>query len=616
VARSIDRGVAHLRILQRANGDWPHTEMGATALAGLTLLECGATPDDKAVSRAADFVRRASLRTIHTYSICLAILFLDRLGDPGDVPLIESLAVRLLAGQTAQGGWTYYCPPVSEAEMRRLTTVLQERNELVGRRELPRPGGGKRTVRDLPPAILAQLEAVRTPPPAPGGNALPEAHILSQGDNSNTQFGILGLWVMRRYGLPIENALARLDQRFRGTQNDDGGWGYVIGMRRPAGGPDPGLMMPGFGSSAAMTAAGVLGLAVAHGYVAEEGRTEALRDRARELDKDPALARGLAALSTAVDNPTGGRDVPQAGGKSYYFLWSLERVCVALDLQTLDKKDWYGWGAEILLGNQQADGGWHGLYAECGADTCFALLFLKRANLLRDLTAQIKGRVRDPSQAVLRAGGVGGAGLRNAPKKLAPGVHAASAAEPDQPPPPAPKLAPIPDKGGRAGGASVSRAGAGVPPAGGAGVPPAGPSARLADELVRASGEEQGALLQKYQETRGVAYTEALAFAIGRLDGDAKRRARQALAQRLARLKADSLTRYLSDEEAEIRRAAALACAAKGLRDRVPLLIPLLADREALVARAAEAALKELTGQDLGPEPRPWQDWWDKHGKD
>jgi hypothetical protein len=157
-----------------------------------------------------------------------------------------------------------------------------------------------------------------------------------------------------------------------------------------------------------------------------------------------------------------------------------------------------------------------------------------------------------------------------------------------------------PDKAGRASGA---------------GVPPAGPSARLADELVKAAGEEQAALLQRYQETRGVEYTEALAFAIGRLDGDAKRRARQALAQRLARLKPDSLTRYLSDEEAEIRRAAALACAAKGLKEQVPLLIPLLADREALVARAAEAALKELTGQDLGPEPRPWQDWWDKHGK-
>jgi hypothetical protein len=431
------------------------------------------------------------------------------------------------------------------------------------------------------------------------------------GDNSNTQFGILGVWVARRYGLPVENALARIDQRFRTSQNGDGGWSYLSLITRPPGAPVPpvgagvppnrdGVRLPTGISTAAMTAAGVLGLAVAHGYVAEEGQTEAVRDRARELDKDPVLARGLATLSTAVDNPTGGRGaVPQAGGNSYYYLWSLERVCVALELETLDGKDWYGWGAEILLGNQQADGGWRGNHAECGADTCFALLFLKRANLLRDLTAHIKGRVKDPSQAVLRAGGVGGAGLRNAPKKLAPAISAGDKSD-EQPQAPAQKLPPIPDKGGRAGGA---------------GVRPAGPSARLADELVRASGEEQGALLQKYQETRGVEYTEALAFAIGRLDGDARRRARQALAQRLARLKADSLTRYLSDEEAEIRRAAALACAAKGLKEQVPLLIPLLADREALVARAAEAALKELTGQDLGPDPQPWQDWWDKHGK-
>ena len=53
-------------------------------------------------------------------------------------------------------------------------------------------------------------------------------------------------------------------------------------------------------------------------------------------------------------------------------------------------KDWYRWGAEILLKNQQGDGGWHGAYSQGGSDTGFALLFLKRANLAPDLARHLR----------------------------------------------------------------------------------------------------------------------------------------------------------------------------------------------------------------------------------
>ena len=41
-------------------------------------------------------------------------------------------------------------------------------------------------------------------------------------------------------------------------------------------------------------------------------------------------------------------------------------------------QDWYQWGADILLANQQQDGSWQGEYGTGGADTAFALLFLKK----------------------------------------------------------------------------------------------------------------------------------------------------------------------------------------------------------------------------------------------
>ncbi|HEV3115469.1 MAG TPA: HEAT repeat domain-containing protein, partial [Gemmataceae bacterium] len=82
----------------------------------------------------------------------------------------------------------------------------------------------------------------------------------------------------------------------------------------------------------------------------------------------------------------------------------------------------------------------------------------------------------------------------------------------------------------------------------------------------------------------------------------------------------------LQDESAEIRRAAALACAMKEEKGFVPDLIGLLEDRQPSVARAAYAALKDLTGKDLGraadaqPEARAravaaWKEWWKKQGE-
>ena len=270
------------------------------------------------------------------------------------------------------------------------------------------------------------------------------------------------------------------------------------------------------------------------------------------------------------------------GGKTYYFLWSLERVAVALDLDTLGGKDWYAWGSEILVANQAADGSWHGEYAAT-VDTCFALLFLKRANLTADLTAGLKGKTHDPGAVTLKAGGVGGdalqaglkSGLESKDAPLDPAVHRLTG-------------------------------------------PPAAEEtegARLARELVQAPADRRDELLEKYRDGKGVAYTEALAGAIPQLAGEARRQARDALADRLTRMKPDTLVRYFRDADAEIRRAAALAAAQREGKTLIPDLIPLLDDAEPSVARAAHAALKDLTGENLGPTAAEWKAWWDKQDR-
>jgi hypothetical protein len=627
VEKAIEAGVKALRGMQEGNGTWPHQEIGATALAGLTLLECGAKPDDDAVRHAADAVRKASVNLTHNYSICLAIFFFDQLGDPGDIPLIEALTVRLLAGQTSTGGWNYYCPPVSEAETRRLQAKLAERKELVGRRQPPKAGAVKRTAKDLPKEIQQQLALLRRM----GGTGS-----VVGSDNSNTQFATLALWIAHRYGLPVQDALKRVEARFRTTQHAEGGWGYF----------DPNMRVRGSmgASTASMTCAGLLGLAVADGKVSESvhERNPSLTKPARDMNKDPNIRKGLIALSTTIGKPVdkkGGRQagntplVPRVGGRTYYFLWSLERVGVILDLKTIGKKDWYAWGAEILLANQQADGSWRGNYAASGADTCFALLFLKRANLAPDLTTQLTGRVQDPGERLLKGGELREGVALDKGTHLTSGIEDKNTkpsvdgrypdaitknTEPrpiDKPlPEPAAPDKPHTDKTTP----EKPRTDKTAPE-----TPVTSPAARMGDDLAKSTGSRFDVILHNLRIGKGAIFTEALGHAIPKLKGDRQQKVRDVLVDRLTRMTVKTLSEYLTDEQLEVRIAAARACAAKGSKSLIPRLIPLLRDTRGGVAEAAHQALKQLSGQDFGPKSdasreervqaaRQWLDWWNK----
>jgi hypothetical protein len=577
INKAIDKGVAYLKAVH-VDSSWGR--LGATALCGLTLLECDVSEDDPIIVKAADRVRKESITDSETYDLACSVLFLDRLGRPGDEPLIDSLTVRLMAGQNSAGGWSYKCPDNSPEEKRRLVAEI-ERGATLSTHPDRKPGA-KRKLTDFAPALQVQLErAIQI-----GG-----ASALQGGDNSNTQFANLALWVGRRHGVPVDACLERINLRCRNYQRPDGGWSYVNPQTPPARLTGPGVAtgLGSAGSTASMTCAGILGLMTNHGVLADQ---KGHRGKVWAIGDDANLKFALTALADVVGVPAArDEDVPKVGGKTYYFLWSLERICVGMDLTTLGKKDWYAWGAQILTVNQAADGSWHGEFAGHRSDTCFALLFLKRANLVRDLTAGIKGRTKDVIERTLSSTPGGGG-----PKKLVPGAiepadgkggDTTDVKKPDNPvtrPSDPPK--PRPEASSAAG--------------------------RLATDLVKATGIDQEAALNRLRDGKGVEYTEALATAITQLDGERKDLARAALAKRLTRMKPDFLQRYLQDPEGEIRRAAATACATRELKTHVEHIIPLLRDPVADVRPAAHAALKALTGQDLPADAATWEDWLKK----
>jgi hypothetical protein len=311
VNRAIDRGLTYLR------EGWSHPMeyQNYLGLLGLTLLECDVPRDDPAVRRIAELVR-AQRHLDRTYELSLAILFLDRLGDPNDEGLIRTFARRLRDGHSDSGDWAYPCPSTQ-------VTV----------------SGGIRVSRTV------------------------------AGDNSNTQFAVLGLWVAQRHGVDVGPALREAARHFRKSQRADGSWTYN--------------MIASFHKHS-MTCAGLFCLAAERG--ASPGYTRNIRPRGPTVVDDPAITRGFRFLGKAFDSIANGGTIDS--WSRLYFLWSLERVAAIYGLEKIGGQEWYPWTADLLVRTQQDNGSWQdGGPGPVG--TCFALLILRRSNLTPDLLVEV-----------------------------------------------------------------------------------------------------------------------------------------------------------------------------------------------------------------------------------
>jgi VWFA-related protein len=325
IARAIAQGLDFLKGVQSDDGHWddpsqPQHRLGLTALAGLALLENGVDRKAPEIRKAQNVVTELARESDQTYDLALAILFLARCqqGRRGEAdPLIQTLGRRLAAGDNG-GIWDYNVPR-EEYEAREAPSQA--------RRGRNRQQTGRR-----------------------------RESISGRGDHSNTQFALLGLWAAGRHGFDSDPSLESIDNHFRSAQLRDGRWGYRINMS----------------GSEAMSCAGLMGLAIA---AARPGLAERQTARARgaALAADPAFQSALRAV---------GQDARRAGRQSdIYYLWSLERVCVALGLHSLDGFDWYARGARILLDRQLDGGSWPPDRWGKLPGTCLALLFLRKANL-------------------------------------------------------------------------------------------------------------------------------------------------------------------------------------------------------------------------------------------
>ena len=314
VKEAVRKGIAHIRHRQEGDGSWPRHgghQGGVTALSLLAMLHAGVPPADPDVARG--LAALSKIRNERTYVVSLkAQVFAAAYDaaeddDPNRGGYLEALraaAAWLAEAQLDNGMWTYTNPK-------------------------------KRSGR---------------------------------GDNSNTQFALLGLHeaanlTVRPDDAPIQVPTPVWDRsraHFENTQSTDGGWGYRGRTR-------------GYGS---MTAAGVASLYICGLRLHVSGQRQFINGEYPNCGKytqNLVLAKGLEWLAKEFSV----RENPGKGGRwHHYWLYGLERVGMISGKRNLGLHDWYREGAAFLTATQQPDGAWPG----DATQTPFAALFLAKGN--------------------------------------------------------------------------------------------------------------------------------------------------------------------------------------------------------------------------------------------
>ncbi|HZN68925.1 MAG TPA: VWA domain-containing protein [Tepidisphaeraceae bacterium] len=302
-------------------------ELGYDALVALALVHADyhkKNPQFDAALR--HFLETVDPPRLGTYGVACLAMTIEGYGDGTYLPQLRKAVRALMENQFLNGTWGYQTN-VKEDLLRdpNADRVLQVRGGV------PLEGPG---AEGEPMTRLTKPD--------------PEA----TGDNSTSQYALLGLWSAARSTVPVDPQTWEFAlDAYRAHQSEDGGWGYHGRSN-------------GYGS---MTCAGVCSIAIARHQLGEAAPAE-----------DEAIERGLAWLAnnfSVSEHPKG------AEAHLYYYLYSLERVGRILDTEFIGEHEWYPLGARWLIDQQQDDGNWKGKGDEQKPElaTSFSLLFLTRA---------------------------------------------------------------------------------------------------------------------------------------------------------------------------------------------------------------------------------------------
>jgi len=291
---------------------------------------------------------------VATYSVSLQALILEELDRVAYQRRLAQCAKFLADTQCVNGQWTYGGPmdnadPVPTARPP-VTTPRSER---------PVATRSKGVVDfDAPPdprskpKVVTYLSVKKTLESFPSG------------DNSNTQYAALGIRACHEAGIIFpREVLERARKWWLDSQHSGGkGGGVATGTGAESRGWSY-HQEAGEHAYGSMTAGAVGSLCIYDAILGIKSKD------------DKAIQSGLAWLAknfSVTENVANG---PQ---HHHYYLYALERAGILAETEFFGTHEWYPEGAQELLKTQRPDGSWGGSWNDV-TDTCFAILFLRRA---------------------------------------------------------------------------------------------------------------------------------------------------------------------------------------------------------------------------------------------
>jgi Prenyltransferase and squalene oxidase repeat len=378
VDKAIEKGVAYLRKQQNINGSWGEITggvpygggqaqgsmythpAGPTALALYTLLKCKVPAKDGSITKGFGFLKDNYRKPAGSYETSMLLLAICATGNPYKTRTASNRNVERLRLSSAFRGW-----------------ALELVDHLVGKMV----GDGWRY------NITGQESQ--------GG---PEG--FNQ-DLSSTQLAALALFAANQVHVKTKDAIWESILKFSLSQQEESGPDVVekdpithaethhhargFAYTKGAASPDEGQ------ATGSMTACGIANLMMARFVLTDGGRKQDAWDQRPDAAKvQEAVEDGLAWIAENWSNYTNPHK-HQGNVYHLYWLYAVERAMDLIDKQKIGTHLWYSDMGQQLLDHQRDDGSWNTGSThnpQDVLDTCFALLFLKRAT---------KGQIPFPS---------------------------------------------------------------------------------------------------------------------------------------------------------------------------------------------------------------------------
>ena len=347
IDNAIRKGSEFLKTSAVSSADWLHPNCDELIL--LTMIHAGVPENNPKFDEYLRHCLQAPLEK--TYKVACLAMSLEELDATKYQMKIAQCAAFLLDNQATNGQWSYGKP----VDVKNYPYVEVEKKVETG----AKPGGAREfgaTVREHKKPSKSIV--------VPQTN-----HVGDSGDNSNSQYASLGLRACFDANIKLPaDALHLARKWWVESQWPDEGEGAKAGKNAVSSGGETTRIQgwsykksgdEGQKDPTAPMTAGAVGATVIYEYML-----------GRDFKKDAVTRAGvnwIAKHYSVNDN--------------LYYMYALERAGMLYDTTKFGDHDWYWDGAKHLVKTQKDDGSWgnHDKAPNITWDTCFAILFLKKA---------------------------------------------------------------------------------------------------------------------------------------------------------------------------------------------------------------------------------------------